>query len=414
MSVLSLASFACLLASPTAPVQESNLQTLFDQNRFFELKDVLAETPVSGPEASFFQGVVDNRFGAFASAEAALSKYLEQTGPLPHRQDAVLTMADCAVKQYQYKKAAGLYEQVIADFGEKLSLEDAEDYRNVGGMWQALADAPPQTVTIEGDSKVTSASGVLRQWPVEIGGKTQGMLLDTGANFSVIRKSLAESFGFKLVQSKVMVTGITGVKTPAVLGISPEMKFGSATIKNAVFLVFEDAALNVGGGVQLDGLIGYPIISALGRVTFTKGGELLISTTAPGSGKPNLCIDGFSMLVEGKREEQRLVFQLDTGASRTAFYPSFLAKFSDWVKKDGKEATDRFGGVGGVKSVPSYQMESLSMDIGGKHVTLANALIHKEFSADRSKEIDGNLGVDLIRQFDGMTLDFRSMQMMFE
>lgn len=406
-----LASLVLLAAAP-APV--ADLQALYLQNRFFELRDALAETPPSGAEADFYQGIVANRFGAYEASENALNRYLSQTGPLRNRQSAQIALADSAVKLSRYKQAADLYDKMILEFGEEMNPKDAADYRNVGGMWRALADIPPQEVKVAGDSTVTSQAGVIRSWPVQIGDKTQGMLLDTGANFSVIRKSLAELYGFKLVQSNVMVTGITGAQTPAVLGVAPELKLGSATIKNAVFLVFEDKALNVGGGLQLDGIVGYPIISALGRVTFTRSGDLLISTASPTEGKSNLCIDGFSMMVEGRREGQRLVFQLDTGANRTALYPSFLAKFGDWIKKEGKEVSDRFGGVGGVKVVPAYEVSSLTMEIGGKQVILPKTRVHRELSSGRSGEVDGNLGVDLISQFEKMTLDFRAMQLVFE
>jgi hypothetical protein len=54
------------------------------------------------------------------------------------------------------------------------------------------------------------------------------------------------------------------------------------------------------------------------------------------------------------------------------------------------------------------------MIIGGKTARLAKAEVITEAINDDSREFYGNLGQDIIKQFDKMTVDLKNMQLVFQ
>ena len=74
----------------------------------------------------------------------------------------------------------------------------------------------------------------------------------------------------------------------------------------------------------------------------------------------------------------------------------------------------KIGGAGGFKAVAAYNLNNLNLMIAGKPFRIAKAKIISESVNDESKYFYGNLGQDLIKQFERMTLDFKSMRITFE
>jgi hypothetical protein len=74
----------------------------------------------------------------------------------------------------------------------------------------------------------------------------------------------------------------------------------------------------------------------------------------------------------------------------------------------------KIGGAGGAKDVNAYSFSNLDLTIAGKNARIAKAKIVAEPVNDEGKYFYGNLGQDLIKQFARMTLDFKSMRIIFE
>lgn len=59
-------------------------------------------------------------------------------------------------------------------------------------------------------------------------------------------------------------------------------------------------------------------------------------------------------------------------------------------------------------------MKDVEIVIGGKTARFPVAEVLKDAANERTKNFYGNFGQDLIKQYDKMTLDFRSMRLTFE
>jgi hypothetical protein len=118
-------------------------------------------------------------------------------------------------------------------------------------------------------------------------------------------------------------------------------------------------------------------------------------------------------LVAAEHAGERLHFGFDTGAQATALYPPFLAARKDVVEASGAPAAVQVGGAGGMRQVQAYTFSSLVLRIAGREATVPRVQVYVEPTSDDSDRLYGNLGQDVIQQFESMTLDFRRMQLRF-
>jgi hypothetical protein len=71
---------------------------------------------------------------------------------------------------------------------------------------------------------------------------------------------------------------------------------------------------------------------------------------------------------------------------------------------------DRTGGVGSIVEIPSWQLPSIELEIGGQTVELTEIDVYRESrpSLDRGR-VQANLGRDLFDRFDEVIRDFRPL-----
>jgi predicted aspartyl protease len=395
------------------------LKELYDHKRYFELRDALKTYRRNqSEELLFYRGVVSNKFNRLDSSVNYLQSYIKLAGRGTNRsllKDSYEILADNYLKTYQYRKAAAAYKMLLTNFrGE---LDKAEDYENSLRLWGALNDVPPQTVEFRGTSKFQSFKdqAELTGITVEINGQTMSLDFDTGANLSIITKTYAGKLGLKLIAASIDVGGITGEKTKASLGVAREVKIGNVIARNVVFLVFEDRALYISPiSFQLKGLIGFPVIAAFREITLARNGEIIIPAKPGKGGAQNMCIDDLNPIIEGQFQGKKLNFLLDTGANKSDLYPLFYKAYEKEIKANYPLSYTSRAGIGGAKEIPAYRAKNLTLTFSGKKAIFPEIKVLTEYTDADSHYFYGNLGQDLVRQFERMTLNFESMSIVFE
>jgi hypothetical protein len=193
------------------------------------------------------------------------------------------------------------------------------------------------------------------------------------------------------------------------------MRIGNATVHNAVFLVFEDKDLFIQqANYQINAIVGFPVIEALKEISISRSGEVFIPARAGKRAEQNMGLDGLTPLIAGAYKGRRLIFTFDTGARTSSLYPPFFKGYEEEIKATGTSQPERITGAGGSKDVPAYRVNDLAMTFSGREARLASVKILTEETLDNSRYFYGNLGQDLIRQFEKMTLNFVSMSIIFE
>jgi hypothetical protein len=137
-------------------------------------------------------------------------------------------------------------------------------------------------------------------------------------------------------------------------------------------LVLDDASLTISDGnghsYHIAGIIGFPVLRALGRITFHHDGTFDATGGRASDGSP-LQLRLLNPVIAATVENQALPFTLDTGAEGTTlsvrFYDRFKAEEPTWQKVKTKSSN-----AGGIKTSQSYLVPSLVLGVGGRTITL--------------------------------------------
>lgn len=415
--VATLACSSLALAQGRQPNEIEKLRQLYDRKRYFELRDAV-DSSRGQADASllFFRGVVANVFNRPRASIAYLRQYLARAGDDGAQlSDAYTTLADDFIKLSDYDKAADAYRTILDRFKQRLTPDEIEDYENSTAIYDALRHVPRQRVIVRRAARLNEPSREAG-WSVTVEADQQRVALglDTGANISLLAKSVAARLGVKMLGRSILMGSITSIRVRPELGYLPVMKIGGVTIYNAVFIVMDDQALTFPDGFVLKGVIGFPVIADLGEISFKSDGTVAVSRPHARAGRPNMCLDGRDILLRGEYEQRELVFTLDTGAERSILYLPFLHDFEGEVKTKYSLRPEKFTGVGGTEEVPAYLVKDFEIGFDGKRARLPEIRLLTKALTEKGKFYYGNIGDDLIKRFRRMTLDFGSMRIAFE
>jgi predicted aspartyl protease len=397
---------------------QANLEELYKNRQYFELREAVeAKSKVAPANYLFYRAVVANRFNDPKGSIGYLRKFLKQPSDSKFAKEGYEILADNYVKTYQYAKAAETYRYLQEKYKSPEDASAEAAYANLAGLWGALGDAPAQTVTVKTDSVIqgTRDKARLLNVPVEISGQKMDFVFDTGANLSTMTVSTASKLGLKIIESNVTIGSSTENKVKSKLAVAPELRLGNIVVRNAVFLVLEDASLSFPQiNYQINAILGFPVMLGFGRMTLTKDDKIAVPVRkGTATLASNMLLDGL-MPVAGEHNGKRMTFTFDTGATRSKFYAMFYEAASDTARAAAVPHKIRSGGAGGVTEAPGYKMKDVELNIGGKTARFAEIEVISEKTSERSRFFYGNLGQDLIKQHEKMTLDFRAMRLTFE
>jgi predicted aspartyl protease len=404
-----LLGLICCLSLTTPEVAQ--LRQLQEKSRFFELREALQKAGWDNPENLFYRGLVESRFGQEPAAVVDLQKFLAASNDQGLHRKANEEMASALVRLGRYGDAALALSEVL-----RLTPPndiDRTDTENSRAFYESLADVAPQTVEFGEETAVQAEFNPLGSWnvPVEVNGHKGTWIFDTGANWSTVSESEAAEMGLALRETNTYVKGSTGKKNPLRVAIAGDLRFGNAHLRNVVFLVLSDKALYVGPlKYQIRGILGIPVLRALGRVSMSAKGVVRIEAKgASAEGEPNLFLDGWDLIVDVRHGDRRLEMNLDTGANATSLNPSSR----DALKPDEiaslKSERDKTAGAGGVMTRKTQVLPTFRLDILGRAEELTKVtVVGQQPTGDKSYR-DGTLGMDALMS--GFTLDFRAMQL---
>jgi tetratricopeptide (TPR) repeat protein len=398
--------------------QLQELQTLYQNKQYFDLRDALQpHRNSSSVMLSFFRGVVANKFNRLDASIEHLDAFIRRQGEERNNGslliDALETLGDSYSKRFLYKKAADTYQKMLGISEFQMDADRLKDTENYLRIFDALSDVSPQTFNIDQTSTIQLDSG--SYIPMKINDFDIRLGLDTGANYSFIMRSLAEDTRMRIIDADIDVHNVAGQAVKADLGVVSKMEIGGAVLTNVVFLVFKDRDLSIPqANSQIKGAIGFPVAASMREITLHKMNALTIPAAPSSFTQQNLCLEGLTPLVEGYYEGHRLVFCLDTGAGRSVLYPPFYKVYREELQNDYPLGSERVQGLGGFREIPAYIMQSVTLIFGDKKAVFPKLPVLTEETKDDSQYFFGNIGRDLLDQFESMTLNFESMYVKFE
>lgn len=311
-------------------------------------------------------------------------------------------------KKYDYKNALAEVLK-LETFSENIDTFLRADIQQWHASYFTLQHTTPMTVKKYSNNfiQLEKARGHL-YIPVTINGNMVNMVFDTGAGKSLISKSLAESFGLKIYETKTEITGATGARAATNLGIADKILIGNTIYEHAVFEVIEDSLLGVPAyNFFFDGLVGLNLLYPLGSLTMNAQGTLKIGECSQDQIRNNLAVHLFSNRVPIIFQDDTIPVKFDTGTYMSIFNRHFYESFKSTLLANGKQETTEYGGIGGLKSIYNMiHIDSLSFGVYNDTVILNNTWIHSKYIHKDTVSYYGQVGLDFVDHFHEISMHF--------
>lgn len=389
----------------------SQLHELQKNGRMFELREALEQPGWTDSETLFYRAITESRFGHEAAGIEDLHKFLLAGGSPEMERPAYEELASALLRIGRYGDSARALRDALRLTPQKDA--DRADTENSRALYESLQDVAPQTIQFAQPVPIEAKHNQLGSWnvPVEVNGRQGEWIFDTGANLSTLSESEAARLGLFTREASAYVKGSTEKKSSLRLTVAPDLRIGNVRVTNVIFLVLSDQALYIAPvKYQIRGILGLPVLRALGSVGISAKGMVRIDTREAGApGEPNLFWDQLSPIVETRHANHRLEMFLDTGANKSSAYPSLRGALTSDEIGGLKSKRDKTGGAGGILTQRVELIPMLRLEILGRPVDVSNvSLLLKQLAGSRSYR-DGVLGMDSLAG--GFTLDFRRMQL---
>jgi predicted aspartyl protease len=390
------------------------MQRLLESHDYFSLRERLDAARVAlDPQTRYFQAFVEQAFNRPARSNELIAVVLAERTALPERNAFQLRQAEINnhLRLFQYGLAARKAAAVVASPPSSATARELTDLGDIARLCRPLEDVPAQRIERRGATSLKLAHGEI---PVSVRGQTLGLGLDTGANLSIIIRSEAERLGLKIRPAGIEVDTVTGAKQKADLAVADRLTIGNVVVDNVVFLVFPDELLSFPDGSRVAGLLGFPVIDALGEVVRRRDGTIEIPLEPTQPGPQNLALTELDLLTVVRYRRDSLVCRLDTGASTTVLFEPFFRRYQGEVTRLARAEVLPFTGVGGRRTFKGYRLPHLGLTVAGHKSTLSNIDVFSATLKPSDAHLSCNLGRDVLQQASAYRLNLRSMSLTFE
>jgi clan AA aspartic protease (TIGR02281 family) len=387
---VALAFCAALGAQPA-----DDLDHLFHARQWFELRSA-----VSDRSPSLMRAAVATAFNDPETAERLLRDVIRSAPASNAADEAYGMLSQIYLRSGHYRRWLTSYRQWVAAIPDSARARaEEEDEEKFAGRPDQVNGRPRRAVLRHDSGDFTI--------PVSVDGKADDFLFDTGAWQSAMTERTAARLGLKIDATRRVFTGSSGQSAGFRTAIAKEVDIGGSQFRNVSFAVIE------GTGPIADadlGIVGMPILLALGVIRWSPDGAVEIGSPAPRvRADANLVFDRNRLLLRTRVFGRDVLTTFDTGANTTDLNANFANTFPQAVQGAKKGTTD-ITGVGGTQTFDSLEIPEVIFGIGPAEVLLRPATItFQRIGLIGGECCVGNAGQDLLKQAAGFTIDFSAM-----
>ncbi len=385
------------------------LWKLYEQRDFFSLRDHLPPARANPPDRILFlHAATEAAFGDHKAAIVLLHQLLNRTLDKDIEGAARRILMREERADYRYSAALAAIAPLLQTTGAKNDPEQL-DLRNSAIFLAALSDvAPERTLTGSGPAFVNR--GADGRFLITLNGHSMKLGFDTGADFSFLAASTARAAGLKTRHVNISLGSSTGVNAGGDVAIG-DLTIGTLHVRNVVFLILPDAGLTMPDGFFMPGLLGFPVMAALGAIRYGQDGSMQLGASqSPGA--PNLALEGNHVLLRIEFKNEKLLCRLDTGADNTVFYEPFYRRFPEVFTEPKRMHALKLGGVSGVQEIPAYELASVDIRLAGVPVHLSRVnVMERSIETRADNYLDCNVGMDALNPFKSYTIDLKHLRL---
>jgi len=401
------------------------IQNLLADHQYFQVQSELDHLPPE--QAQFYRGILANRNNDPRESIKLLEPLVDKiasSGDAVHEKLARKALAEDYLRDGNLSRAAKEYQNLQARLENTLTPDEKDEIEMPLKLLPLAASNPPMTVDpCDAFALQVSRNPLgLTDIPVFVDARPHTWMLDPTAPFNLIARSLAREVGLKVSDEAATIHTLTGRPMQVHSTVIPRLTVGGRlTFRNMTAFVFEDADYNFAQShYQVQGVLGYPALSALSSLTMTDNATVELrpkrQVQAQGKAAPNyegarFFLDGDQIIVALGLAPNEQMFALDAAGQQTYFtsryYDEHAALFAG-------QKTEMFTvpSARPLPSQPAYMAETLPLRFGS-----ASADVHfievltQPVGSAALDDVYGVLGVDALDQFRQYTFDYENMRL---
>jgi hypothetical protein len=192
--------------------------------------------------------------------------------------------------------------------------------------------------------------------------------------------------------------------------VIPELRLGEAKVRNVAVIVIDDKNLMIPGSqYRIPGSIGFPVLSALGKITFFADGRLGVDSrtgVASGAGK-SLFMQRLTLIVPAAVGGAERLFVIDTGSQGSFFTSQYYLEHKNDFSAQVIDNVE-LAGAGGVRTYAAYFTGKLNIKMGGACVQAKEIPVITETRGVPDDRFYGNIGQRILGNSKAILSIFRT------
>ena len=403
---------------------EARLENLLADHQFFRIESELDQMPPE--QAQMFRGILANRNNDSKTSIQLLAPLVDQispTGNLSEEKILRKALAEDYLRTGDLAKAAKAYETYATRMQGHLTTEEQDEIELPLKLAPLAANNPPMTVEPYEPFllQITRNPIGLTELPVYVDARPHSWMMDPTAPFNLIARSLAKEAGLKISDESATIRSLTGRPMQVHVTVIPRFTIGGRiTFRNMTAFVFEDADYSFPRShFQVEGVLGYAALSALGSLTVTADATIEVRPFKPPLATEKedppmpgarFFLDGDQMIVALGPKGLERMYAVDAGGQHTYLTSRYYDEHSENFAGKKMELFS-IPGAQNKPPQPAFVAETVSLTVGPATVEAHYIQVVTEpVGLAALDDLYGVLGIDFLDQLKAYTFDYRTMR----
>jgi hypothetical protein len=404
--------------------EDARAQGLLMDHQYFRMEQELDK--LTPEQAQLYRGILANRNNNLKQSIHLLEPLADQlvtSGDAVHEKLLRKALAEDYLRLGDWDKAAKAYQTFATRMQGKLSADEQDEIELPLKLLPLAVANPPMTVDAS-DPFVLQVSKNplgLTDLPVFVDARPHSWMLDPTSPFNLISRTLAREAGLKVSEDAVTIHTLTGKPMQVRVAVIPRFTIGGRlTLRNMTAFVFEDADYQFKNShYQVQGVLGYPALMALGSLTITADSTIEVrpdkqitpeANKSPATDGARFFLDGDQVIVALGASGNERMFAVDAGGQQTYLTSRYLEEHScDFAGQ--KMQLFTIPGAQNIPPQPAYQAETIPLQVGSTVINLHYVQVFGQpLGWVALDDIYGVLGTDALDQLRTYTFDYRTMR----
>jgi hypothetical protein len=427
---------------------DARLQNLLADHQYLRIQEQLDRLPPD--QAQFYRGILANRSNQLEQSVQMLEPLVgavSASGDTVREKLLRMALAEDYLRLGDWAKAAQAYQTLDDRLHANLSSGELDEIEMPLKMLPLAAQNPPTTIDSCEPFRIQVSNDPLGliDVPVFIDARSHSWMLDPTAPFNLISRSIARDVGLDISQKSATIRTLTGRPIEVHSTVIPRFTIGGRlTLHNVTAFVFDDSDYAFpGSGYQVEGVLGYPALAAMGRITisdntiqvdpakesdppvdqdrlttgarfYLDGDEIIVALgRAPDTGADSSLQEGPGGSHGDSSESDDRMFAIDAGGQQTYLTSRWFDEHAAEFNGKKMEPFSFPGMDSGPRS--AYVAEEVPLTVGNKTVDLHYIpVLTQPLGSAARDDVYGVIGIDGLDQLHRYTFDYRTMRFMAE